>query len=74
MRTDLVLKECRQAVDDVYHAIVDRINALVIIEGDAAYAEFIRHLNIVIDKYMSILAHRRHHHKTEHNHTEKPQE
>ena len=59
MRTDLVLKDCRQNVDDTYHDIVDHINAHVVLEGDAAYAEFIRNLNVVIDKYAAILASRR---------------
>jgi hypothetical protein len=58
-RTDLVLKDCRQKVDSIYHTMVERINALVVIEGSVAYADFIRNLNVVIDKYTAILAHRR---------------
>jgi len=60
MRTDLVLKECRQNVDEVYLAIVDRINAYVVIEGDTKYAEFIRNFNAVIEKYNEALMHRHH--------------
>ena len=59
MKTDLVLKECRQKVDEAYQNIVEHINALVVIEGEADYKEFIRNLNIVIEKYAVILAHRR---------------
>ena len=59
MKSDLVLKECRQKVDEAYQNIVERINALVVIEGEADYKEFIRNLNIVIEKYTVILAHRR---------------
>jgi hypothetical protein len=73
MRTDLVLKDCRQDVDNAYHDIVEHINACVIIEGDAKYADFIRNLNVVIDKYMAILAHRRGHH-AHGEHTNKPQQ
>ena len=72
MRTDLVLKDCRQDVDNVYHDIVERINASVVIEGDTAYAEFIRNLNVVIDKYTAILASRRG--KAKGHNTDKPQQ
>jgi len=51
MRTDLVLKECRFKADDAYRTITDRVNALVVVEGEAAYSDFIRRLNAVIDKY-----------------------
>jgi hypothetical protein len=72
MRTDLVLKDCRRNVDETYHAIVDHINAHVVLEGDAAYADFIRNLNVVIDKYAVILAHRRG--KAKGHNTDKPQQ
>jgi len=50
-RTDIVLKEARLEVDAAYFAIRERINALVIVEGPAAYESFIRTLNAVISKY-----------------------
>jgi len=57
-RTDIVLKEARAKVDKAYRVIVERINALVIVEGLADYEEFIRTLNAVIDKYNNIVAQR----------------
>jgi hypothetical protein len=59
-RCDLVLKQCRREVDEVYHAMVERINALAVVEGGAAYEAFIRNLNAVIEKYNEGLAHRHH--------------
>jgi flagellar biosynthesis chaperone FliJ len=59
MRTDLVLKECRQRVDEAYRAMAERIGALVIIEGAAQYADFIRRLNVVIAKYAVALSRRK---------------
>ena len=58
LRTDIVLKEARREVDNTYRTIVERINALVIVEGEAAYIEFIRTLNAVIAKYATIMAQR----------------
>jgi hypothetical protein len=58
LKTDLVLRQCRQKVDEVYYSIVERINALVVVEGGAAYEAFIRNLNAVIEKYNEGLAHR----------------
>jgi ElaB/YqjD/DUF883 family membrane-anchored ribosome-binding protein len=57
-RCDLVLKQCRHEVDEVYRAIVERINALAVVEGAAAYEGFIRNLNAIIDKCAAMLAHR----------------
>jgi len=58
LRTDLVLKECRQKADEAYRTITERINALVLVEGEAAYSDFIRNLNAVVDKYLALLAQR----------------
>ena len=57
-RTDIVLKEARAKVDEAYRTITERINALAIVDGAAAYADFIRTLNIIIDKYSAIMAQR----------------
>ncbi|MDR3001568.1 MAG: DUF6261 family protein [Fibromonadaceae bacterium] len=51
LKTDIVLKEARMELDKVYRTIVERINALVIVEGAAAYEAFIKTLNIIIKKY-----------------------
>ncbi len=57
-RSDLVLKEVRAQVDDAYRAITERIDALMLIEGSVVYEEFIRRLNVVIEKYNNTLARR----------------
>ncbi|GBU25276.1 hypothetical protein R83H12_01919 [Fibrobacteria bacterium R8-3-H12] len=61
--TDIVMKQARAQLDDVYKTIVERINALAVVEGVAAYEAFIKTLNAVIAKY----AVKHHHHR--HNHT-----
>jgi len=57
-RTNLVLKEERLRVDDAYRTIVERINALMLIEGGEAYENFIRQFNVVIEKYKNAIARR----------------
>jgi len=64
-KTDIVLKEARAQLDKAYQIIVERINALAVVDGATAYETFIRTMNAVIAKYMAILHHHRHHH-TEH--------
>jgi hypothetical protein len=60
--TDIVMKQARAQLDEAYKTIVERINALAVVEGVAAYEAFIKTLNAVIAKY----AVKHHHHK--HNH------
>ena len=60
--TDIVMKQARAQLDEVYKTIVERINALAVVEGVTAYEAFIKTLNAVIAKY----AVKHHHHK--HNH------
>jgi len=50
-KTHIVLKKARVELDVVYRAIVDRINALMLVEGDAAYEHFAKKLNEIISKY-----------------------
>jgi len=59
LKTDLVLKEVRVKVDEVYNVITERINAAIIIEGEATYREFVTTLNTVIKRYSDILAQRK---------------
>jgi len=54
-RCDIVLREARAELDRSYFAIRERINALVIVEGEADYGNFIRTLNAVVAKYTAIL-------------------
>jgi hypothetical protein len=45
-------------LDAAYRTIIERIEALVIVEGLENYEAFIRRLNVVITKYSNILAQR----------------
>jgi hypothetical protein len=58
-RTDIVLKAARAELDAAYFAIRERLNALMVVEGEAAYENFARTLNAVIAKYA--VKHHRHH-------------
>ena len=50
-----IVKETRTASDAAYRSLVDTVNALAMINGDAEYATFIDHVNAVIDRQKSIL-------------------
>ena len=50
-RTDVVLRKARTELDAAYRTIIERINALVVVEGEQQWTDFIRSLNTVIDKY-----------------------
>jgi hypothetical protein len=50
-RTDLVLKQVRTQADAAYRVITERIEALALVEGGEAYANFIHRLNTVIERY-----------------------
>jgi len=64
-KTNLVLRQVRTEVDAQYRLITARIEALVIVEGAAAYLPFINYFNVVIKKYANILARRSSKKKTE---------
>ena len=50
-----IVKETRTAADAAYRSLVDTVNALAMINGDADYATFIDHVNAVIERQKSIL-------------------
>jgi len=50
-KSGIVLRKARVELDVVYRAIVDRVNALIVVEGDAAYEQFAKKLNEMISKY-----------------------
>ena len=50
-----IVKETRTAADAAYRSLVDTVNALVLLNGDAEYATFIDHVNAVIDREKGIL-------------------
>jgi hypothetical protein len=63
-KTDIVLRTARGELDKVYHAITERIDALIIVEGTEDYEEFVKTFNAVVAKY-HVKHHRHHHHNAE---------
>jgi len=57
-KTSLRMKVSRVDTDNAYKVIIGRINALIIVEGDAAYAGFVNELNVRIGSYSNLLAQR----------------
>jgi len=57
-KTQLRMKEVRKEVDKAYTTIVDRINALIIVNGARGYTAFVNELNERVDKYNLIIAQR----------------
>lgn len=53
------VRNARILVDPAYQAIVNQINALVLVEGEANYAEFIDRVNYYINYYKAGIAARR---------------
>jgi flagellar biosynthesis chaperone FliJ len=53
------MKATRIETDKSYFSIVDRINALITIEGDTRYAAFVTSLNNRIDQYNTAIAQRK---------------
>ena len=50
-----IVKETRTAAEAAYRSLVDTVNALAMINGDAAYITFIDHVNAMIDRQKGIL-------------------
>lgn len=57
-KTQLRMKQVRTEVDAAYKAIVERINALIIVNGAGTYAAFVNELNQRIDNFNLVLAQR----------------
>lgn len=55
-KTKLRMSKVRPNVDAAYHSLTERINALVEINGEEAYAPFIKRINVRIDKLRLTLA------------------
>ena len=49
-----IVKETRTAAEAAYRSLVDTVNALAMINGDAAYATFINHVNAMIERQKAI--------------------
>jgi len=58
-RPQINMKNVRTDVDASYRAIVEKINALVIVNGEANYKTFIMELNQRIEKYNTIINQRK---------------
>lgn len=58
-KTQLRMKETRVLSDDAYSHITERINALAIVNGEAANAAYINELNQRIASYSNLLARRK---------------
>ena len=50
-KTRLRMKEVRKEIDKAYKAVAKRINALIIVNGEATYTSFVNKLNLRIDYY-----------------------
>ena len=57
-KTKLKAKDTRTEVDKVVRQIIERIEALIVIEGEAPYSEFIRRLNLIFERYANTLSQR----------------
>ncbi len=50
-----IVKQSRQKAEAAYDSLVDTVNALVLLEGEADYATFIDHVNVLIDRQKTVL-------------------
>ena len=53
------LRDCRIATDGAYRAIVDRVNAGIVFNGETKYKNLVVDLNVSIDYYNNIMATRK---------------
>lgn len=50
------MREARLRVEPIYKQLCERINALIIIDGDEAYTDFVRNMNLRIEYYKNAMA------------------
>lgn len=55
-RTELRMKAVRKEVDAAYKQIVERINALIVVNGETAYSEFVKEMNVRISRANDAIA------------------
>jgi len=55
-RTELRMKQVRIEVDAAYRKIVERINALIVVNGEAPYTEFVKEINVRIARANDAIA------------------
>lgn len=58
-KTDLQMKSVRVEIDTIYRSIIERLDALMLINGAATYEPFVRELNARVDRYNDIFAQRK---------------
>jgi hypothetical protein len=58
LKSDVVVKKARAALDEAYNDILGLISAYARLEGEAAYAPFVHALNVITEKYAEALARR----------------
>lgn len=58
-KTQLRMKQVRTQVDTAYNVMVNRINALIIVNGEAHYKDFVLKLNELLNKTKNTLAQRK---------------
>jgi hypothetical protein len=59
MRSSLRMIEVRRECDAVYRQIVERIEALILLNGEAQYADFVNELNNLVRHYNNTIAARK---------------
>jgi len=55
-RTELRMKQVRSDIDPVYKQLVERINALILVNGEAPYADFVKEVNARINRAHDAIA------------------
>ncbi len=55
-KTLVRMKGLRAEMDNIYQQIVERINAMITINGDEVYIEFVKELNMLINHYRDLVA------------------
>lgn len=59
LRITGIIKDTRENSDNAYRALVERVNALSLINGVEPYAVFIANVNVIIDEANAVLAARK---------------
>ncbi len=57
-KTELTAKEVRREIDKVFHQLIQRLEALMLIDGESNYIGFVSRLNVLLESYGNILAQR----------------
>lgn len=56
LRITGLVKEARKQADAAFRTLVERVNALVIVNGEEPYATFIDHVNVILNEARATLA------------------